>query len=192
MDNFTPDLTEVKRTTLNKQQKKRLIDGTNIVMKQDEAMWTALAGTVDDEKLLLVITTTEAEENMYPSVAPISNFHTPGPEAVNFEDDKEMSKLKETVDTQNPTLIYMHITFKSDEDKTSGYSKIMNFLDEEMSKGRSCLIADTRLSKRWEMREHVKCRGDLAVICNESLSKVSSCAPSNIITNNASNSKFSN
>ena len=90
-------------------------------MKQDEAMWTALAGTVDDEKLMLMITI--AEEKTYPSVVPISNFHTPGPEAENFEDDKEMSKLKETVDTQNPTLIYLHVTFESDENKTSGYSK---------------------------------------------------------------------
>ena len=72
--------------THNKQQKKKLHDGTAKVMQQDRAMWSAISGRSGLVKLMMMITVAASE--MRPSCGQITKFHDPGVEARACTDDK--------------------------------------------------------------------------------------------------------
>jgi hypothetical protein len=77
-----------------------------------------------------------------------------------------IDKLHKTIEDQDPSMIYLHVPFKDDEANSKEYCRLKSFVDEQMTAGKTCVIADTRHTDRWSGVGPTLCRGDLAFHCN--------------------------
>ena len=115
---------------------------------------------------MFVIATVSSQ--FIPSVGQFTQFFDPGPAGENIT--KEFcEQLKENIDYHIPALIYSSISFTTDDQTTHGYKLLADTLEDQMSAGKTCVIADTRVNERWELFKQpvLVGEGDLAFICND-------------------------
>jgi hypothetical protein len=77
-----------------------------------------------------------------------------------------LNSLNESIDKEDPSLIYIHVPFVDDHENNEGYPTLISFADEQIKLGKTCIIADTRHTVRWTDTNPTLCRGDLAFYCN--------------------------
>ncbi len=80
-----------------------------------------------------------------------------------------MHSIKHEIEVEDPSLIFVHIPYRSEEDVCFPvtHRRLKTIIDEDMSMGRACIIADTRHTKRWNFPKQITptlCRGDLTFI----------------------------
>ena len=162
---FVPKPGQAKATTFSKAQRKAVMRAAKVVEDQDEAMWTALKGRASPlKKCLLAITTlTNAFEN---AIGQITTFIDPGPKGTSCNASM-LDSLHRTVEDQDPAVIYLHVPFEDDKVSSPGYDLLKDFTEKQMKSGRTCIVADTRHADRWTGVEPTRCRGDLALHCND-------------------------
>ena len=109
-----------------------------------------------------------------------------------IEQDKLLFTLKKALNEINPTLIYFHAGYETDEDKISEKAiEIDRIIEKHISEACVYLVTDTRQNVRWFERfnrdssllfDKAECKGDLAFYCTDSnmLSQLVSWAESKI------------
>ena len=167
-DSFTPKPGDGKTTTLSKSMKKRIQATTEELDRQDDAMWSTLRNKPHrlnpTKKCLLAIT---AFSSLFQgAIGHTARLINPGFEA-KVCTNKFIADLRDEVDEKDPSLIYLHVPFKDDEVHSKGYCQLKDFAEEQIKAGRTCVIADTRHTDRWEQIDPTKCKGDLAFHCND-------------------------
>ena len=168
VDNFVPKPGQGKTTTFSKSQRKRVKQGSEAVARQDDAMWSTLTGKSNKisslKKCLLAITTFS---NIYANaIGQLTTFADPGWHGSHC-DASMIDSLNKTVDYEDPSLIYIHVPFASDNENSNEYAKLKSFADDQIKAGRTCILADTRHTDRWTGVSPTFCRGDLAFYCND-------------------------
>ena len=145
-----------------------------MVKEQDRAMWSTLSGRALGTIGKLIFVIALVNEQSQQAMGQTALFIDPGFEADNCT-DKWINQLKEKIEEHNPTTIYAHVEFKSDNSESAKYRELIGFLEAEKDRGRTCILADTRNTTRWDIQEEcghdyetlVKCRGDLAFRIND-------------------------
>ena len=166
VEGFAPKPGQGKQTTFSKAQRKNVMKSVSALKAQDEAMWGTLTGKrMSMTKCLLAVTA--AASNFVGAVGQITTFADPGQCGGNVSDGM-IHALNETVQREDPSVIYIHVPFMEDEDRSEGHAKLQCFAEEQMKVGKTCIIADTRHSERWESHgcAPARCKGDLAFVCN--------------------------
>jgi hypothetical protein len=167
VDSFVPKLGQDKITTFNKRQRRIVKTGAKAVTDQDEAMWSALArkptGISPLKKCLLAVTL--LSNGFVNAIGQMTSFADPGSQGKNC-DDNMIRSLNQTVEDQDPSLIYIHVPFAKDEFKSREYDRLKTFAEDQMKAGKTCVIADTRHTDRWTGVSPTLCKGDLAFYCN--------------------------
>ena len=134
--------------------------------KQDEAMWSTLrrkpTGISPLKKCLLAVTLLS---NGFVAIGQLTTFADPGWQGKDC-DDLMIKTLNQTVEDQDPSLIYIHVPFAKDDNNSREYGRLKTFAEDQMKAGETCVIADTRHTDRWTGVSPTLCRGDLAFYCN--------------------------
>ena len=168
IDSFVPKPGQAKTTTFSKAQRKAVKKGFDTVEKQDKAMWHTLTGKPNKlsplKKCLLAVT---LMSNMFVNaIGQSTTFIDTGWHGTKC-DDNMITSLNKTVEDQDPSLIYIHVPFQDDESNSTGYNLLKTFADEQMKAGKTCIVADSRYTERWDNITPTPCRGDLALHCND-------------------------
>ena len=167
IDGSVPKPGQCKVTTLSRAQRKKVIRGSNTVKKQDEAMWAMLTGNIGSVAKKCLLAVTMFSNVFTQGIGQTTTFVDPGPYG-NRCDASMITELNKTfVEEQDPSLLYIHVPFVSDYETTSGYFHLQEFAKEQMSNGRTCIIADTRFTDRWSDLDPTPCKGALAFHCND-------------------------
>ena len=111
------------------------------VNEQDTAMWSTLSGRPLLAKVFFVIAMVASQ--FQPSIGQQTQFVTPGHEAKAC-DDKMITNLRRQIEDDNPSVTYINTTFDHDDKATDGYGKLLSLAKEQMQKGRTCIVADSR------------------------------------------------
>ena len=60
-----------------------------------------------------------------------------------------IANVREQVETDNPSVMFINAAFNDDAKMIDGHGKLSSFAKEQqMQKGRSCIVADSRHTKR--------------------------------------------
>jgi len=78
-----------------------------------------------------------------------------------------IDNLNQTVEEQDPSLIYIHVPFQDAGENNKSYCRLRQFADDQMKAGKTCITMDVRHTDRWSETEPVLCRGDMAFHCND-------------------------
>ena len=165
LDNFKPSPNQDKITTFKKKQKRIVRDGADLVKKQDKAMWSALTNSATNKCLLAVTLCAAVFQG---AIGHNTTFFNPGAKASNC-DDAGIERLNDIANHDNPSLIYIQMPFEKDEENSDGHSRLTAFAKAQSEAGRTCVIADSRHTGRWNdtNTKPVLCRGDLAFRCDD-------------------------
>ena len=155
-DRFVPHPGQSKVTTFSKPQRKKVQQGAEQVRRQDAAMWSAVTNyrSFGKRYLLAITLLTSALQG---AIGYATTFADP---STSTED------LVDIVEREDPALIYVHIPQSNDSHVDDEHRKIFDFLQSQMTTGRTCVLADTRFTDRWLDSEPTPCKGDLAFLCN--------------------------
>ena len=167
VDGFVPKPGQGKSTTFNKQQRKKVRQGSEAIARQDDAMWSTLSGKKrlnPLKKCLLAITTFS---NAFAcAIGQLTTFVDPGWQGIHC-DESMIDSLHKTVEDQDPSLIFIHVPFVNDNENSKGYTSLKSFADVQIKAGRTCILADSRHTDRWSGVSPTLCKGDLAFYCND-------------------------
>ena len=108
-----------------------------MIRNQDTAMWSAITESPSElRKLLLVIGSPSVESEFTPAIGFSTVFVDPGQNA-SSRDTEFINQLEKTIETQEPSIIYLHIPFEDDEKNTPEYEALIKLLEKLMSKGQT-------------------------------------------------------
>ena len=133
-------------------------EGADLVKKQDKAMWSALTNSATNKCLLAVTLCAAVFQG---AIGHNTTFFNPGAKASNC-DDAGIERLNDIVNHDDPSLIYIQMPFEKDGEHSDGHSRLTAFAKAQEEAGRTCVIADSRHTGRWNNTKPVLCRGDLA------------------------------
>ena len=75
-----------------------------------------------------------------------------------------IDKLKIEVELQNPSVIFATVTWNANDEGSTGHDHLVKFMaEQEDVYGRTCIVADTRHTSRWDPQKQELRRGDLAL-----------------------------
>ena len=168
VDSFVPKPGQSKTTTFNKSQRKAVKKGADAVEKQDDAVWSTFTGRPSRisplKKCLLAVTMCS---NMFANaIGQVASFADPGWHGTDC-DQPVIDSLNQAVETQDPSLIYVHVPFAADDTSSKDYGRLISFLTDQMSAGRTWIVADTRHTDRWTGVDPTLCQGDLGLLLQQ-------------------------
>jgi hypothetical protein len=165
MDSFVPKPGRGKATTFNKSQKKAVLKGAQTVEHQDNAMWSALKRKPKLGKILMAIAAISSQ--VVGAIGQVTTFVDPGWHGTDCT-EQMIEGLNKTIETQDPSVLYVHVPFADDKCDNPDYDRLKSFVANQMDAGRTCIVADTRHTSRWSSvgEGPALCRGDLAFHCN--------------------------
>ena len=57
-------------------------------------------------------------------------------------DQSVVDMMHRTVEEHDSSLIYVHVPFSTDRDRSEGYDRLKSFVSDLMTDGRTCIVAD--------------------------------------------------
>ncbi len=148
IDSFVPKPGQVKTTTFSKQQRMKVMKGAEKLEQQDDAMWSTLTGKSNmmnplKKCLLAVIVFSHLFTG---AIGHTTTFVDPGWKAEKCS--KEMiDNLNQTVEEQDPSLIYIHVPFQDAGENNKSYCRLKQFAEDQTKAGKTCITMDVRHTK---------------------------------------------
>ena len=121
-DSFVPDPGQDHTGTLNKKQKKMLINGIEDVQQKDDAMWSTLRGIPGITKTFFVIAMVTS--HFAQAVGQVAHIVSPGENAEDCN-PQLLDQIEDQVEQNDPFVIYINLGFERDEDSNKNSSRIM-------------------------------------------------------------------
>ena len=126
----------------------KVMKGAEKLEQQDDAMWSTLTGKSNrlnplKKCLLAVIVFSHLFTG---AIGHTTTFVDPGWKAEKCS--KEMiDNLNQTVEEQDPSLIYIHVPFQDAGENNKSYCRLKQFAEDQTKAGKTCITMDVRHTK---------------------------------------------